>query len=107
MEVSPKDLSLSEFLHWVAFNHPDLLEVWRESPPGERAKNLLAQADGLLREENLSLSEPLRSVLVLPKNRGQLCKALQEEWNDFEGDDCDDVELHGNPHFGPCWILVG
>ena len=89
--------TLSEFLHRVACaNEGALIDLWRRGG----AEAVLSQEGGRLSEDHYNA--------LLSGKRGRICKALMVEWDETE-EECEDpdVELHGNPHFGPCWILVG
>ncbi len=93
------EVRLSDFLCDVAANRQDLLEIWRNSRPEERAKNVLEAA-------NVNLSDDHRDALLSQKCH-RICAELALEGVELEDEGGAEVELHQHHKFGPCWILVG
>lgn len=99
MEASSNDeQALSDFLHWVAQPEQQaLIELWRTSARSERNKKVIEHAGKRLRHDHYEA--------LVGGDPECIAKALKEEWK--KAGLGADVEAHGNPHFGPCWILVG
>jgi hypothetical protein len=94
---SNDEQALSEFLHWVASERQDLIELWRTSDRNERNKKVVKHSGKRLRRDHYEA--------LVGGDPECIAEALKKEWK--EAGLGADVEAHGNPHFGPCWILVG